>query len=148
MEIGNNNLASRKAQLESKRAAVDHVCWGSDLQNWDWRKRRCVHVTNFEWNWLDLIGCRTDVCLTAGQHCTEEGPVRSWGKTSRIFQQWNLCYLVQVWDSPRTIVEAAIDTAERERKCIEQHFREDQAVWERRKRWSSIKEAWRNLPLR
>jgi hypothetical protein len=51
-----------KAQLESKRAAVNHVCWCSGLQNWDWRKRRCVQVTNFEWNWLDLIGCRTDVC--------------------------------------------------------------------------------------
>lgn len=90
-----------KAQLESKRAAVNHVCWCSSLQNWDWRKRRCVHVTNFEWNWLDLIGCRTDVRLMAGQHCTEEGSVRSWGKTSRIFQQWNLVLLGAGFEIPR-----------------------------------------------
>lgn len=44
------------AQLESKHAAVDHVYWCSGLQNWDWRKRRCVHVTSFDGiDWIDRM---------------------------------------------------------------------------------------------
>lgn len=95
MEIGNNNLESREstAGIQTRCSWSRMLMFGPPKLGLEEEALRPRHQLWTEL--IGLIGCRTDVCLMAGQHCTEEGSVRSWGKTSRIFQQWNLCYLVQ-----------------------------------------------------
>jgi len=131
---GNNNLESRESTAGIQTRCSWHVRWGSGLQNWDWRKRRCIHVTNFEWNWLDLIGCRTDVCCDSWTALHRRGFRAKLRENVANFPAMEPVLLGAAFEIPENNHRSGIviETAERERKCIEQHFREDQAVWERR----------------